>query len=108
MIVGKTKRPRNVDAPRAAAILYGDWGTSKAYVLGLAFAVAGYSSFWLIVAMCVLMALVGVNYMAICRHYPNGGGVFASVRHRSEVMSLFGAFLLIAEFNLSSCHMCLS
>ena len=67
MIVGKTKRPRNVDAPRAAAILYGDWGTSKAYVIGLAFAVAGYSSFWLILAMCVLMALVGVNYMAICR-----------------------------------------
>ena len=60
MIVGKTKRPRNVDAPRAAAILYGDWGTSKAYVIGLAFAVAGYSSFWLILAMCVLMALVGV------------------------------------------------
>ncbi len=27
-------------APR----LYGDWGTSKAYVIGLAFAVAGYAS----------------------------------------------------------------
>ena len=66
MIFGKTKRPRNVDSARAAAILYGDWGTSKAYVIGLAFAVAGYSSFWLIVAMCVLTALVGVNYMA-CR-----------------------------------------
>ena len=37
MIVGKTKRPRNVDAPRAAAILYGDWGTSKAYVIWLGF-----------------------------------------------------------------------
>ena len=63
VIVGKTKRPRNGDALRAAAILYGDWGTSKAYVLGLAFAVSGYSSFWLIATMCVLMALVGVNYM---------------------------------------------
>ena len=29
------KRPRNVDWKRAAAILYGDWGTSKAYVIGL-------------------------------------------------------------------------
>ena len=46
-----TKRPRNVDWPRAAAILYGDWGTSKAYVIGLAFAVAGYASFWLIAAI---------------------------------------------------------
>src|SRR5260221_3148775 len=105
MIVGKTKRPRNVDAPRAAAILYGDWGTSKAYVLGLAFAVAGYSSFWLIVAMCVLMALVGVNYMAICRHYPNGGGGFATVRHRSEVISIFGAFFFIADYMFTTAPM---
>jgi amino acid transporter len=98
MLVGKTKRPRNVDSPRAAAILYGDWGTSKAYVIGLAFAVAGYSSFWLIAAMCLLTALVGVNYMTICRHYPDGGGVYASVRHRSEILSIVGAFLLIADY----------
>src|SRR5258707_15895597 len=65
MILGKTKRPRNVDSPRAAAILYGDWGTSKAYVIGLAFAVAGYSSFWLILAMFVLLALVGINYINV-------------------------------------------
>jgi amino acid transporter len=108
MIIGKTKRPRNVDAPRAAAILYGDWGTSKAYVIGLAFAVAGYSSFWLIAAMCVLMALVGVNYMAICRHYPDGGGVYASVRHRSEVISIVGAFLLIADYIVTAAISALS
>jgi amino acid transporter len=108
MIVARTKRPRNVDAPRAAAILYGDWGTSKAYVIGLAFAVAGYSSFWLIVGMCVLMALVGVNYMAICRHYPEGGGVYASVRHRSEVISIVGAFLLIADYVVTAAISALS
>src|SRR5271156_1695857 len=108
MIVTRTKRPRNVDAPRAAAILYGDWGTSKAYVIGLAFAVAGYSSFWLILAMCVLMALVGVNYMAICRHYPDGGGVYASVRHRSEVISIVGAFLLIADYIVTAALSALS
>jgi amino acid transporter/nucleotide-binding universal stress UspA family protein len=98
MLVGKTKRPRNVDAARAAAILYGDWGTSKAYVIGLAFALAGYSSFWLIAAMCALTALVGFNYMIVCRHYPDGGGVYASVRHRSEILSIVGAFLLIADY----------
>jgi amino acid transporter len=108
MIIGKTKRPRNVDAPRAAAILYGDWGTSKAYVIGLAFAVAGYSSIWLIAAMCVLMALVGVNYMAICRHYPDGGGVYASVRHRSEIISIVGAFLLIADYIVTAAISALS
>src|ERR1700677_3452328 len=102
MLVGKTTRPRNVNSPCAAAILYGDWGTSKAYVIGLAFAVAGYSSFWLIAAMCVLTALVGVNYMTICRHYPDGGGVYASVRHRSEMISIVGAFLLIADYIVSA------
>src|SRR6201988_1389662 len=108
MIVGKTKRPRNVDAARAAAILYGDWGTSKAYVIGLAFAIAGYSSFWLIAAMCVLTALVGLNYMVICRLYPDGGGVYASVRHRSEVISIVGAFLLIADYLVTAAISALS
>jgi len=98
LIPTHVKRPRNVDVPRAAAILYGDWGTSKAYVIGLAFAVAGYASFWLIAAMCVLTALVGLNYMIICRLYPDGGGVYAAVRHRSEVISIVGAFLLIADY----------
>src|SRR4051794_30806079 len=41
MITTDIKRPRNIDATRAVAILYGDWGTSKAYVIGLAFAVGG-------------------------------------------------------------------
>jgi amino acid transporter/nucleotide-binding universal stress UspA family protein len=108
MIPTNIKRPRNVDAPRAAAILYGDWGTSKAYVIGLAFAVAGYASFWLIAAMCVLTALVGLNYMVICRLYPDGGGVYASVRHRSHVISIVGAFLLIADYLVTAAISALS
>ena len=108
MIPTSVKRPRNVDWKRAAAILYGDWGTSKAYVIGLAFAVAGYSSFWLIAPMCVLTALVGANYMVICRLYPDGGGVYASVRHRSEVISIVGAFLLIADYLVTAAISALS
>src|SRR5437868_1261589 len=108
MIPTNLKRPRNVNTPRAAAILYGDWGTSKAYVIGLAFAVAGYSSFWLIAAMCVLTGLVGLNYMVVCRLYPDGGGVYASVRHRSEVISIVGAFLLIADYLVTAAISALS
>src|SRR5215831_14935709 len=108
MIPTNIKRPRNVDWKRAAAILYGDWGTSKAYVIGLAFAVAGYASFWLIAAMCVLTALVGINYMIICRLYPDGGGVYAAVRHRSEVISIVGAFLLIADYLVTAAISALS
>ena len=108
IVAGNTRRPRNLDVPRAAAILYGDWGTSKAYVIGLAFAVGGYASFWLIAAMCVLTALVGLNYMVICRHYPDGGGVYASVRHRSEIVSIVGAFLLIADYIVTAALSALS
>jgi amino acid transporter/nucleotide-binding universal stress UspA family protein len=108
MIPSNVKRPRNVDWKRAAAILYGDWGTSKAYVIGLAFAVAGYASFWLIALMCLLTALVGINYMVICRLYPDGGGVYASVRHRSQVISIVGAFLLIADYLVTAAISALS
>jgi amino acid transporter/nucleotide-binding universal stress UspA family protein len=108
IVAGNTRRPRNLDVPRAAAILYGDWGTSKAYVIGLAFAVGGYGSFWLIAAMCILTALVGVNYMAICKHYPDGGGVYASVRHRSVTISVVGAFLLVADYIVTAALSALS
>src|SRR3989442_6058081 len=108
MIPTDVKRPRNVDWTRAGAILYGDWGTSKAYVPGLAFAVAGYASFGLIAPMCVLTMLVGINYMVICRHYPDGGGVYASVRHRSEIISIVGAFLLIADYIVTAAISALS
>ena len=53
-------------------------------------------------------ALVGINYMAICRHYPDGGGVYASVRHRSEIISIVGAFLLIADYIVTAAISALS
>lgn len=97
-----TKRPRNVDSSQAAAVLYGDWGTSKAYVVGLAFALAGYASFWLIAAVSVLNILVALNYIWICKFFPNGGGVYASVRDRSEVLALVGAFFLIGDYLITA------
>src|ERR1051325_8015741 len=108
MIATNVKRPRNVDVPRAAAILYGDWGTSKAYVIGLAFAVAGYASFLLIAPMCILTALARLNYIVLCRLYPDGGGVYGSFRHRSEVISIVGAFLLVADYLVTAAISALS
>lgn len=110
-ITSLTKRPRNVNAFQAAAILYGDWGTSKAYVIGLAFALAGYSSFWYVAGVCVLMVLVGLNYISICKFSPSGGGVYASARKHSEVLALVGAFFLLADYLITislsalSCYM---
>lgn len=102
------ERPRNVDWKRAAALLYGDWGTSKAYVIGLAFAVGGYGSPWLIAIMGVVMMLVAYNYLTICRLYPFGGGVYASLRDRSKSLSSVGAFLLIADYLVTAAISALS
>lgn len=92
MITIQTERPREVNSWRAAGILYGDLGTSKAYVLGLAFALASYSSFWFILAVSILTLFVGLNYIEICKLYPNGGGVYTSARNRSKVLALIGGF----------------
>lgn len=108
MPISVTKRPRNVNAYQAAAILYGDWGTSKAYVIGLAFAIAGYSSFWYIAAVCILIALVAINYITICKFSPSGGGVYTSARRKSEVLGLIGAFFLIADYLVTACISALS
>jgi amino acid transporter/nucleotide-binding universal stress UspA family protein len=91
-------RPRNVDWKRAAALLYGDWGTSKAYVLGLAFVAAGFASFPIILAVCVVTAIVGFNYIIICAHFPDGGGVYSAARQQSRFLASVGALLLIANF----------
>ncbi len=91
-------RPRNVDWKRAAALLYGDWGTSKAYVIGLAFVASGFASFPLILAVCALTAVVGFNYIIVCAHFPDGGGVYSAAREQSRFLASAGALLLVANF----------
>jgi amino acid transporter len=61
--------------------------------------------------MLILTGLVAVNYVTICRLYPDGGGVYSSVRHRSHTLAVIGALLLAADYIvtvslsvLSACH----
>src|SRR5437660_8965910 len=95
-------RPRNLDWKRAAALLYGDWGTSKAYVIGLAFLAAGYASFPIILAVCVLTGLVGINYAVICRYFPDGGGVYSAARSQGRLLAVVGALLLLADLTVTA------
>src|SRR3954468_4928298 len=95
-------RPRNVDWKRAAALLYGDWGTSKAYVIGLAFVAAGFSSLPIILAVCVLTAVVAYNYIIVCAHFPDGGGVYSAARQQSRFLASTGALLLVANFMVTA------
>jgi amino acid transporter/nucleotide-binding universal stress UspA family protein len=95
-------RPRNLDWKRAAALLYGDWGTSKAYVIGLAFVAAGFSSLPISLAVCELTGLVGSNYAVICRYFPDGGGVYSAARSQGRLLAVVGALLLIADLTVTA------
>ncbi|HLB00330.1 MAG TPA: universal stress protein [Bacteroidota bacterium] len=106
-----TSRPRVLGWIRSAAILDGDWGTSIAYVLGIAFALGGPSSSFHLVMMLGLTTLVALNYITICRLYPDGGGVYSSLRSRARVMAVIGALMLAADYIvtaslsvLEACH----
>src|SRR6201997_4422723 len=99
---GAVHRPRNVDWKRAAALLYGDWGTSKAYVTGLAFLAAGFSSLPIILAVCAVTGLVGINYIVICRHFPDGGGVYSAARSQGRLLAVVGALLLLADLTVTA------
>lgn len=94
----KVDRPRELTWYQASSMLYGDWGTSKAYVLGLAFALAGHASFYFLLAMNALVIVVGYCYTIICKAYPDGGGVYSAVRHRSKILAVIGALLLVADY----------
>jgi amino acid transporter/nucleotide-binding universal stress UspA family protein len=95
-------RPRNLDWKRAAALLYGDWGTSKAYVIGAAFLATSYSSLPIILAVCALTAVVGFNYVIICKHFPDGGGVYSAARSQSRLVAVIGSLLLVADLTVTA------
>ncbi|WP_428940043.1 APC family permease [Fontivita pretiosa] len=97
-----SQRPRNVGWLQSAGLLFGDWGTSRLYVLGLAFLFAGRTSFWLILAMSVLILAVGWAYTQICRIYPDGGGVYTAAKKRSRTLAVIGALLLFADYTVTA------
>src|SRR5258708_24422324 len=97
-----SERPRNVGWRQAAGLLFGDWGTSRLYVLGLAFFFAGRTSFYLICGMSVLILAVGWAYTQICRIYPDGGGVYTAAKHRSRTLAVVGALLLFADYTVTA------
>jgi amino acid transporter/nucleotide-binding universal stress UspA family protein len=97
-----SERPRNVNWFQAGALLFGDWGTSRLYVLGLAFLVAGRSAFWLILAMSLLILAVGWAYTQICRIFQNGGGVYTAGKMRHPLLGVIGALLLFADYTVTA------
>ena len=90
MLVSES-RPRNLKWFHAGPLLYGDWGTSRLYVLGLAFFFTGQASVLYLVAIGLLMVAVAWAYTIICRSFPDGGGVYAAARQINPTLSVVGA-----------------
>jgi len=107
MEISTIGRPRNVGWVRAAALLYGDWGTSKAYVIGLAVAAVGFAALPHLLAVCALTGLVGINYVWVCEHFPNGGGVYTAAGLHSRRLATIGGLLLLADFIVTASLSCL-
>src|SRR4051794_9660445 len=101
------ERPRELRWYHAGPMLFGDWGTSRLYVLGLAFLFTGRSSFWFVAAMCGLMIGVGWSYEIICRLFPDGGGVYSSAQRRSQLLAVIGGLLLCADYVVTASLSCL-
>src|SRR3954463_13331622 len=98
MLVSHQERPRELKWYHAGPMLCGDWGTSRFYVLGLAFYFALFSSFWYILAVGLLVAAVGWAYTVVCRVYPDGGGVYSAARDISPPLPAIGPLLLFADY----------
>jgi len=100
-------RPRNVGWMRAAALLYGDWGTSKAYVIGLALFAVGYAALPHLLAVCFVTAVVGINYVWVCRCFATGGGVYTAAGMHSRRLAMVGGLLLLADYIVTASLSCL-
>lgn len=101
VLVGQ-KRPRDLHWFHAGPLLFGDWGTSRLYVLGLAFYFTGHASPIYLAAMSVIMIAVAWAYSVICRCFPDGGGVYAAARQLSPTLSVIGATLLICDYMVTA------
>ncbi len=107
MEISSIGRPRNVGWVRAAALLYGDWGTSKAYVIGLALSAVGYAALPHLLAVCFVTAVVGVNYIWVCRCFATGGGVYTAAGMHSRRLAMVGGLLLLADYIVTASLSCL-
>ncbi len=95
-------RPRNLKWIHAGPLLYGDWGTSRLYVLGLAFLYTAHASIVYLAAIGLLMLAVSWAYTIICRCFPDGGGVYTAARQLSPTLSVVGSTLLLSGYIMTA------
>ncbi|MEI6257764.1 MAG: amino acid permease [Planctomycetota bacterium] len=100
-------RPRELHWYHAGPMLFGDLGTSRLYVLGLAFYFTRHASLFHILFVNILLLLVGGCYLIICRKYPDGGGVYSAARSTSRALAVVGGLTLCADYTVTAALSCL-
>ncbi|MBS0188777.1 MAG: universal stress protein [Planctomycetes bacterium] len=98
MLVSDNRPPRNLKWYHAGPLLFGDWGTSRLYVLGLAFYYTAHASVLYLAAMSLIMAAIAWAYTVVCRCFPDGGGVYSAARRLSPTLAVLGATLLLCDY----------
>src|SRR3954464_10103559 len=101
MLVAES-RPRTLKWYHPGSLLFGDWGTSRLYVLGLAFYYTAHSTPLYLGAMSLLMIAVAWSYVIICRTFQDGGGVYAVGRLLSPTLAVVGATLLLCNYTVTA------
>ncbi len=91
-------RPRSLAWFHTGPLLFGDWGTSRLYVLGLAFYYTAHASVTYLAAMSLIMIAVAWAYTIVCRCFPNGGGAYAAARQINPTLAVIGATLLLCDY----------
>lgn len=95
-------RPRDLKWIHAGPLLYGDWGTSRLYVLGLAFLYTAHASVIYLAAIGLLMLGVSWAYTHVCRCFPDGGGVYTAARQINPTLSVVGSTLLLSGYIMTA------
>jgi len=91
-------RPRNLGVADSVFHLDADWGTSLAYTLPLALSLAGRLAPIYMIIIALIMTLVASGYKVICKHNPDGGGVYSSLKRVNRTLAVVGALLLITDY----------
>ena len=97
MLVAES-RPRTLGWTHAGPLLFGDWGTSRLYVLGLAFYYTAHASPFYLAVMSGIMIVIAWAYTVVCRCFPDGGGVYSSAKAINPILAVVGTTLLFCNF----------
>ena len=101
MLVSES-RPRDLSWFHAGPLLYGDWGTSRLYVLGLAFLYTAHASVVYLAAIGALMLAVSWAYTIVCRCFPDGGGVYTAAKQVNPSLAVVGSTLLLSGYIMTA------